>query len=456
MKKIIYPLSVVLAIIMSLCSCSEDEVVYTNSNCYISGFTLGSIRRTLHTTSSTGEDSTYVAVYSGGYYPMNINQSALTISNTDSLPKESHVNSILVTISGEGDVFYKEADNPSASWYPYSSADSINFSKPLLFLVMSTDGTASKEYKVKVNVHQQDGDEFSWNKVGDTDVLEGLEKPRAFMLNGKLNVIGRYGQEVLVAETGLDDGRNWTKSSVTGCENGDLETLRMLGNDMYMSTVDGKLLHSTDGRSWSECSSDVQKLLAVDGNSLYALVQGTICRSMDGRTWTPEELDDDAQWLPTQDVASAYYSLSNGNSRVLLVGNREPESYPSDRSAVVWGKTLMPTMPDSRSWIYYIVAPDNFYTCPQLKNLMLLRYADVLIAFGGASLDGETHESLDAFYVSSDNGITWQKDIELTPPSSLKGFSDAVSAVVDDEQYLWLICGRQVWKGRFNRFGFER
>ncbi len=61
MKKIIFPFLLVFMFIMTLFSCSEDEVVLTNSNCYISSFTLGTIKRTLHTTSSTGEDSTYVA-----------------------------------------------------------------------------------------------------------------------------------------------------------------------------------------------------------------------------------------------------------------------------------------------------------------------------------------------------------------------------------------------------------
>ncbi len=456
MKKIIFPFLLVFMFIMTLFSCSEDEVVLTNSNCYISSFTLGTIKRTLHTTSSTGEDSTYVAVYSGSYYAMNIDQNSLTISNSDSLPKESHVNSILVTVSGEGDVFYKEADNPAASWYPYSTTDSVNFSKPLIFLVMSTDGTASKEYTVKVNVHQQEGNEFSWNKVGDTDVLEEMKDTRAFLLNDRLCVIGRVEETVCLAETGSNDGRNWDRMQTVGCEGGDLETLRILGGVLYMNTSDGVLLKSTDGLNWNECGSGIRKLLAVDDKSLYALVQGEMCRSVDGQTWVAEDLDDDVQRLPLRDIASVYYKQENGNGRVMLIGNREPESFPADRSALVWGKTLVPSVPDSKSWIYYIVAPDNKYVCPQLENLVLLRYNNALIALGGASLDGTAHETLDAFYVSSDNGITWQADAVLTPPSSLKGASGAVSAVVDEEQYIWLLCGRQVWKGRLNVLGFEQ
>ncbi|MCM1108966.1 MAG: DUF5018 domain-containing protein [Clostridium sp.] len=431
-------------------------MIWTNNDCYISNFKLGTIRRILHTTSSTGEDSTYVASYSGAYYSMNIDQAALTIMNNDSLPKESDVSRVLVTISGEGDVFYREADNPGASWYPYSSADSIDFSKPQTFLVISSDGTASKEYTVKINVHQQEGNEFSWNKMGDTDVLEPLTDIRLFVWNNRLYVIGRDGQQVYLAETGLQDGRNWVRKQTEGCERAITQSLCVLDDRLFLSTEDGEVLSSADGEHWTVCGTGVDRLFVADGTFLYAVASGTICRSVDGQTWEPEELDEEASWLPTRDVAGAYFTQRNGNGRVMLVGNRDRDMFAADTAAVVWGKTIVPAVPDSRSWIYYVMAPDNIYACPQLANLTLLHYTDVLIALGEASLDGITHEPLDAFYVSSDNGITWQKDAVLTPPSSLKGIAGSVSAVVDDEQFIWLVCGRQVWKGRLNSLGFEQ
>ena len=72
MRKIFLPFIALLACMLGSCS---DEIDYTLSNdCIITGFTLGQVKRTMHTTDADGNDSTYTINYSGGYYPMTIDQ----------------------------------------------------------------------------------------------------------------------------------------------------------------------------------------------------------------------------------------------------------------------------------------------------------------------------------------------------------------------------------------------
>ena len=69
-------------------ACNTDNTydVETSAECIVTGATLGTLPRTMHTLSSTGEDSTYTVNVSGSYYPLYIDQVENRIYNGDSLP----------------------------------------------------------------------------------------------------------------------------------------------------------------------------------------------------------------------------------------------------------------------------------------------------------------------------------------------------------------------------------
>ena len=100
--------SLILFLVACLClsACSgSDDVSYagSSSDCYISAFTLGQLRRTVHTTSSTGQDSTYTISFSGSLYPMAIDQRQQTITNTEPLPMNTRLSAVVVSITAQGD-----------------------------------------------------------------------------------------------------------------------------------------------------------------------------------------------------------------------------------------------------------------------------------------------------------------------------------------------------------------
>lgn len=454
MRKLFLPIIAILACMLGACS---DEIDYTASNeCIITGFSLGQIKRTMQTTTAAGKDSTYTINYAGSYFPMTIDQINNKIYNKDSLPYGSQPGSILASISAVGSVAYCIAGEAEPEWKMYSSSDSIDFTYLLTFRVMSNDGKAYRDYEMKLNIHKQDGEDFVWQKMEETAPLEDMEQSKALYWNSKLLVMSRKNDVVF---TTTRSNGNWTQTSANGCEQAEISSLTALGNKLYLNTTDGKLLSSEDAVNWSVVAADhpIAHLIAGEENRLYALTDNTIIYSDDeGATWTRDSLDTDPVWLPTENISGIYYNLNNGNRQMILTGTRSADTFAQDTTAMVWSKLfLAQNTENGNPWMYYPVTADNIYPCPNLKNLSLIHYNDCIIAFGGKPVNGNSHEAYDQLYVSHDNGITWKTDEQIVMPEGVKGSTQCVVATVDADQYIWLINGSTVWKGRLNELGFN-
>lgn len=453
MRKLFLPIIALLACMLGSCS---DEIDYTLSNeCLIQSFTLGQIKRTMHTTDQEGKDSTYTINYSGGYYPMTIDQINNKIYNKDSLPYGSQPASILASISSVGSVAYCIAGQAEPEWKLYSSTDSIDFSYLLTFRVMANDGTAYREYEVKLNVHQQEGEKFVWQKMNGTAPFENMEQTKALYWKDRVLVLSQ--KNGVTYSSTLANG-NWSQTTAGGCDRANVRSLTALGESLYLNTTDGKLLRSADGINWTAVANEqpITHLIAAGEDRLFALINGKIAYSVDGGNgWTTDSLDSETEWLPTQDIAGVYYGLNNGNKQMVLVGNRTPDVYAQDTTASVWSKLFLNQSEENHPWIYYPVTAENDYPCPNLANLSLIRYNNCILALGGASVAGNRHTAYDRIYVSKDNGITWKSDEQIVMPLGVTGSTQCVTATVDADQFIWLICGSTVWKGRLNELGFE-
>ena len=158
-----------LMTLLVLVSCkSEDEVATVLYNdAAITSFTLGTLNRYVSGTKST---------LAGSAYAMQINQATQAdgrrlIENTDSLPIGTDVAHVVCSVSSlnNGVVGIKFTD--SDDFYYYSSADSIDFTSPRIFRVKSSSATGYNDYTVKLNVHKEDGEVYTWKQ------LSGAVKP---------------------------------------------------------------------------------------------------------------------------------------------------------------------------------------------------------------------------------------------------------------------------------------
>lgn len=280
MKKSILSLSLAVLSVLLICSCKDDDEVVLSTDCYISSFTLGNVKRQITTVNSAGRDTTYTISYSALYFPMTVNQLDGTIANKDSLPVNSDVKAVLATVESSGTVVYKKVSEGEDAWKAYSASDSIDFTSPLTFRVYSPDYSASRDYTLQVNVHQQDGEVFSWEKVAEPAVWSVAEAVKTVVWKGRVWLYSKENGSVRVFTTALSDGKDWTEQPVSGCATADVVTLTEFGDALYMSGVDGTLMRSEDGLNWTACTADRSvRLLVADRTHLYALSDGRVYRS---------------------------------------------------------------------------------------------------------------------------------------------------------------------------------
>ena len=110
-------------------------------------------------------DSVYKETYTGSSYVFTIDQLQREIYNPDSLPLHTDPAHVICTVGtkNSGLLLIKDVDSDTLRYY--QSTDSIDFTHPREFRVYANDGSAYRNYTVKLNVHQEDPDSFRWNRV---------------------------------------------------------------------------------------------------------------------------------------------------------------------------------------------------------------------------------------------------------------------------------------------------
>lgn len=455
-------LSALLLPVLSSCK-DDEESVALSDQCYISSFTLGSIRQQHFATSSDGKDSSYFTVYTGRYYPMIINHRTRTIENLDSLPVHSRVDAVTVSVNASGTVGWRKADledGADAAWNNYSSTDSIDFTHPLTFLVVASDVSSSSQYTVKVNVHQQKGDSTVWSNKGIVPHVAAMEEYKAFCWENKLMVLGvSLTGEAMNVQTPVTGETHWHREDATGAQHIVPATLQKTSERLYASTADGHVLQSTDGVNWTDAGMPVReglRLVAAGDRQVYALIDGKLWSSA-GAEWKEETLDDAPAMLPQTALQGLYYTLPNGQKRLMLIGQSTEGEMTVTRT---WAKSWNEGAEESEGWMFYTPNKADKHQLPVLPNLNVLAYDDAFIALGGASADGK-YKAMNEPLRSRDHGVTWKPypegDMNIDPEIQ-QAATDAhcITCAVDNNQYVWVLIDGRAWKGRINRLGFLR
>jgi hypothetical protein len=468
MKRILIPFAILFSAVMVCTSClksDDDDTVYYDDTA-ITTFTLGTLKRTVHTTSSKGADSTYTTTLTGSDYQFYIDQEKREIYNPDSLPYGTDVAHVICTVTAKngGVIALKSVTSDSLRYY--SSTDSIDFSTPRQMVAYANSGKAYRAYTVHVNVHQEEGEVFNWSERAAQSTLAGMKELKAVACNDHLYVFGQRDGYTVGYATLLSDGSDFTPLAFNfkhRLEADAYQNLLAQGNNLFLLDKE-KLLRSTDGQEWITVSAPhLTRLLAVSSLKLYGMdAEGKILSSADnGTTWIEEPMGDEAIWLPQSSVSYACFTLKTNTDveRVIVTGNRDLTTWPNDGYAMVWGKLEDLSNPlQANEWTYYTPSDHSLYRLPSLANLSMFAYDDVLIAFGGSGVGACTESPFSTTYVSKDGGITWKGSTLYPLPSTLKGSDIPHAAAVDSQWCLWIINGEngQVWRGRMNRLGWKK
>lgn len=457
MKRNILSLTTLLLTVVLFASClgnDDDNNTTYYGDTAITSFSISTINADLTTTAHDGSDSIYSGTISVSAYRFYIDQVNGLIYNSDSLPSNVKVTAVLPSVGtkNSGVVVYKDDDSDSIFYY--STSQGIDFTNPREMTVYSQDGMSYRTYNVKVNVHKEKADSFAWgNTYANVDKLTTLTSMKAVSLNGKMFVFGNDGTEAKVYAASENNFAAWQEVTPNVALAVDAYKNVIVRNNVAYLLNEGKLLKSTDGENWTTVAdANVKQLVGASSEKFYALTDDALVSSIDGSVWTAETIDGDVA-LPSKDVAlfSEAARVNDNTNHLVLVGNPS-ESNAIDGFATVLGKVEENSENSpANSWFSYTDGKKK-NLLPRLANLQVIRYGDMLLAFGG---DGEgtcTNEAFDKFYQSVDGGISWQKSSVTVPKFTSSKTTFTIAA--DSKNYLWLICGEsgQVWRGRLCKF----
>ena len=139
MKKIVIALLFPLFVGLSLTSClPEAEETELTSTVALLSFGINDLK-TRHTiTLSNGKDSTYTTIMAASAIRFTIDHQQGVVYNSDSIAYGTNVTRVITKISADGYVYYyKDGERKG-----YNAEDSIDFTSPVRFTVVSQIGRA--------------------------------------------------------------------------------------------------------------------------------------------------------------------------------------------------------------------------------------------------------------------------------------------------------------------------
>ena len=214
------------ALMMTSCLKSDDtsEIIYNNDTA-ITAFSLTTVNRYIHTTSSSGADSVYKKALSTPV-SFNIDQYNQTVYNTDSLLNDCDLKHVLISVSTKNSGVAVIKSLTSDTLTTILSTDSLDFTQPREVRVYAQDGKSYRAYKVTMNKHQVATDKILWEKMpADSYPYDAEEEKWDQIVEnaGLAQFIGAGTKEAYAYDmdgrlmVSKDEGATWNPDTLDAC-----------------------------------------------------------------------------------------------------------------------------------------------------------------------------------------------------------------------------------------------
>lgn len=428
--------------LLTSCLKDEEETIQSSPECVITDFNIGDISTDVTVKLANGKDTVITKVIGGSGVSFNIDQVNNRIYSVDSLPMWANITNVVPTLSTTGYVYVKEYTDTDFRAFA-SGSDSLDFTQPVKLLVVATDGVSKKEYTAQIFKKESETDSLDWKIVDGANLqLEG--KHRSLTFQDRIYVFyDNGGVPTVTSSSFLSNGASWRNPAPMNCNEAamDWSSVVAFGDKLYALNENGNICQSTNeerGETWTVVSDRIfKRLLAADGNYIYACDEDCIWGSTDLQNWN-DCGSNDMDMLPESYItAVSYPSRTNPFMKTVVMGGLTEQN--SD-NAVIWHKVSSADPSIDQSWNYIQVTDENSYGCPKLENLSMAHHKSEIFAIGGNN---------EGIYISEDNGITWHMQTSKKMlPAEVVGQS-AVTSITSGNGYLWLIqSGGKVWKGK--------
>ena len=362
----------------------------------------------------------------GGYgvkYKFTIDQLSREIYNEDSLPvhADTIIDKILIKTltTASGVVTMKDKSGNDSV---ININDSIDLREDLTIKVWSTEALAgispnqTKEYTIKVRVHQHDPDSLRWKYINEIDnQITGEQK--SIILGSEVLTYSVVGNELRVYKNSLTNFGNGVSQETVGLPEGQLPTSivtfqfnRSITMLYATSAGDGHVYESADGINWVKSSmfgEGVELLLATLTNNDISRICYTK-KGADSQRYfyyqtndIPQETLDEAENggkvpanFPTKNISYTVYESATNIKSVLLVGDTETATLADDselETTIVWAY-------DGSKWVEFSTTSSVAY-CPKYTQPSIIYYNDLVYIFG---------QNFSSIYVSN-QGLFWRK-----------------------------------------------
>lgn len=437
----------VTVLLSLITACGTDSYYETTGtgDCLVTSVQLGTMNRYVTTKNSAGKDTTIASSVSGSYFPMSIDQQNLTIFNVDSLPVGADVKKVVFTtfnMQGYGVIRSLSSDKDTI----LSLTDSTDLSVPRQITVYSTNGENKRTYTLNVRVHKEFADTFRWNTLATgVSALAALSgQSRLIATDDKLFAFAdKDGRQVVLSATKAQPAQ-WEEHALPA--DLDCRSVVEFNNRLY-AIAGGRIVVADNPSEWSDAGSTFSPSSLVAGSTtlLFALKDGKFYSSADGVAWTEGEDDSHAD-VPAANVCGAVLPVLGDTLRetALALGTK------NDGTSAVWSRDVSKVNEEGDyTWRYLNPVDEAEYRCPALSNPSLAVYDDGMAIIGTTAADTVSYISM-----SHDNGRTWKSN-EVKLPFSTKTAPSLVLMTSDSDNYLWIINGGNVYRGRYNRLGWK-
>ena len=358
-----------------------------------------------------------------GSYKFTIDQLSREIYNEDSLPvhADTIIDKILIKTltTASGVVTMKDKSGNDSV---ININDSIDLREDLTIKVWSTEALAgispnqTKEYTIKVRVHQHDPDSLRWKYINEIDnQITGEQK--SIILGSEVLTYSVVGNELRVYKNSLTNFGNGVSQETVGLPEGQLPTSivtfqfnRSITMLYATSAGDGHVYESADGINWGKSSmfgEGVELLLATLTNNDISRICYTKKGADNQRYFyyqtndIPQETLDEAENggkvpanFPTKNISYTVYESATNIKSVLLVGDTETATLADDselETTIVWAY-------DGSKWVEFSTTSSVAY-CPKYTQPSIIYYNDLVYIFG---------QKFSSIYVSN-QGLFWRK-----------------------------------------------
>ena len=347
----------------------------------------------------------------------------------------------------------------------FESGDSLDISQPVQILVYNAAGTIQRTYTAQVNIHQMVPDSIVWKQHVERVSEQAIAEQKVIAYDDSYYMYVRLASngEYRLYTSAMTDARNWTESTLSGlpAEEVALSQMVLFDDTLYVPTESGALYQSADAQTWTvmENTPNVRALLGGLGESVNQPAElATIINENNELKFAAK--NQQGEWnigaaVPAGFPVEGYASLpvsSMYRERIMLAGGK---TAGGELTNSVWA-----TM-NALTWSEQTDALGSKLFSKR-EGTSVVYYDEMYYLVGGI---GENSQPLKDIYRSSDYGVTWNYiDSLVVLPESYQARGYA-SVLVDSENYLLIFGGKRaengqvindIWKGRMNRFGFER